>query len=273
MGRAWRVSFAVCVTALWSAAAVAQNGDAWKKGVRFEVFSIRPSAPGPWLNYGLTPDGFVMRLSLFEAIEYAYFPGDPGTWGVRGNMIQNLPDWASGTNMYDINARVAEEDVAAWRDQGEEHELLHSALRAALKERCKMVIHEQPTEVPDYQLVIAKKGLRLKASVPGAELPKGSHLPSGGVRVGERGPARWHYYGATIVDLVDFLSFLSDGRAIHDMTGLTGHYDFTLQLIDEPSPNEMVFNWPVDQLGLELKPGKEVESTLVVDHIERPTPN
>jgi uncharacterized protein (TIGR03435 family) len=227
---------------------------------------------------GAYAGGFVARLNLFQAIEYAYFAGDPGTWGMKGNLIQNLPDWASGMNLYDVSARVPEEDMAEWRNQGNRHELLHSALQAALKERCKMVVHEQPTMVPDYQLVIAKKGLRLKASVPGAALPKGDTLQSGGVRVGERLPnkgARWRYYGATIGDLVDFLSVTSSGRSIHDMTGLTGHYDFTLEMIGETSndPDMTVFNWPVDQLGLVLKPGKEAGFTLAVDHIERPTPN
>jgi len=285
---------AVCVgIALLSAdgSAAAQGGSAAhgdkpgdaakKKDVRFEVFSIRPSAPGAFFSMtGRTPTGFVARINLFQALEYAYLPGDSTTWGrYGGQTIQNLPDWASGMNLYDISAHVPEEDMAAWRNQGNKNELLHSALQAALKERCKMVVHQQPTVVPDYQLVIAKKGLKLKASVPGAALPaKGLPLPSGGVRVGERLPndgTRWRYYGATIGDLVDFLSLVAQGRQVHDMTGLTGRYDFTLELSAEPSNDRdaEVYNWPVDQLGLELKQGKEPGFMLVVDHIERPTPN
>jgi uncharacterized protein (TIGR03435 family) len=75
-------------------------------------------------------------------------------------------------------------------------------------------------------------------------------------------------------DLARTLS-VSSGRAVHDETGLTGRYNFTLQVIDNPSnnPEERMYNLPIDQLGLALKPGKAPGITLVIDHIERPTPN
>jgi uncharacterized protein (TIGR03435 family) len=85
----------------------------------------------------------------------------------------------------------------------------------------------------------------------------------------------WHYYGATIGDLVDFLGITSHLRPIHDETKLTGRYDFTLQMIDDPSndPEDQVRNWPIAQLGLELKPGQYPGFKLVIDHLEKPTGN
>ena len=78
-----------------------------------------------------------------------------------------------------------------------------------------------------------------------------------------------------MADLVEFLTLSSSGRPVHDATGLTGRYDFTVQLIDNASrdPDEKIYNWPVDQLGLVLKPGKALGFALVIDHIEKPTPN
>jgi uncharacterized protein (TIGR03435 family) len=76
-------------------------------------------------------------------------------------------------------------------------------------------------------------------------------------------------------DLVWFLGHVSRVTPIRDRTNLTGRYDFTLQEIDEPSQRESdaVDNYPIDHLGLKLKPGTESRPILVIDHIEKPTAN
>jgi len=202
----------------------------------------------------------------------AYAPGNFSTW--NSTHVLNAPKWLQDGNWYMIDARVSEADREAWRNQ-KNNELLHPALQAMLRERCKLVIHEVPTPIEVYNLVVKKGRSRLTATPPNFVLPKNdAPLKSGGVRIAESG-TRLHYYGATMADLVDFLTLSSAGRPVHDATGLTGHYNFILQRIDEPSrdPEEMVYNWPVDQLGLEVKVGKSSGITLVIDHIEKPTPN
>ena len=150
-------------------------------------------------------------------------------------------------------------------------------MKAVLKERCKLVIHEQPTEIPDYKLVIGKKGPKLQATAPGSALPSGVKLKSGGVMVGDTrdGRTTWRFHGATMEDLALFFTGLTPERPVHDGTGLTGRYDFTLQSIDNPSKDidEQVNNWPIDHLGLGLKPGKSPGIKLVIDHMEKPDPN
>jgi uncharacterized protein (TIGR03435 family) len=272
---------------LWSGYAAAQggnaargqkSGDLTKKEVKFEVVSLRPvkvESEGMH-SYGHTPDGLATSLSLYQMIMFAYSPDDLPTWisGKGVVTLQNAPAWLY--DEYAINARVADEDREAWRNQGRNQELLGSALRDVLKERCKFAMHEVPTEIPDFKLVVAsKKGPKLKATAAGSALPNGGvSLASGGVMVGEREPARWHYYGATMADLANFLTKTA-GRPVRDMTGLTGRYEFTIQVIDNPSydPDEKQDNWPLDSLGLALRPGKGAGITLVIDHIEKPTPN
>ena len=87
----------------------------------------------------------------------------------------------------------------------------------------------------------------------------------------------WNCYGATMGDLARFLGIFSAGRPVRDKTGLTGSYDFTLQPIDdEPARGgdpDIVHHYPVEPLGLTLKPGKEMRSKLVIDHIEKPSAN
>ena len=188
--------------------------------------------------------------------------------------MKNDPNWL-GT-FYDIDARVSQADLKAWQHQTGAHELLRSALRAALRDRCKLAIHEEPGQAEMLELIVAKGGPHLKPSIPGAPLPAGGKLPGGGVAMGEQAHGRtvWHYYSATMGDLVQFLKILSNHRSVQDRTGLTGRYDFTFQQIPEPlRGDDAINNFPIAHLGLKLRLGKESRPILVIDHIERPTAN
>jgi len=281
-------------SALSSTAAVAQKnngnpsakaGNAARapKDVKFEIASITPVKPGTRTEAALTfvptPDGYRSSLTVGQMVMLAYGPSDDQLW--RGIPLVNWPAWiGGGDDWYVVNARVSDADRDAWRNQSSKHELLRTAMQDLLRDRCKLVIHEKPTQVEVFNLIVQKRGTKLKPTPVGFALPKGGGpLTSGGVRVPELLPEhgiRWRYYGATIADLVEFLTATSSGRSVVDETGLTGRYDFTLQLIDHPARNgddEEIYNWPVDQLGLVLKPGKAIGFALVIDHIERPTEN
>ena len=183
-------------------------------------------------------------------------------------------------NRYDINARVSDEDREAWSHQGKEKELLRSALRAALEERCNLALQQQPADLPDFKLLPGQNGPKPKETAPGSTLPESVKqsvkLASGGVMIFDKNDAqlRWVFYGAIMEDVAAFLSN-SAGRSVHDMTGLTGRYDFTLQQIEHPSRElyEMRYNWPVDGLRLDLKSGTYPGFKLIIDHIEKPSPN
>ena len=291
----WCLSLAsLCLMTGASIAAQGSNAAHWNKpgstaamakDFKFEVISIRPLKPG-WSPYdgsshlgdaNPTPDGFVSTLTVWQMVMIAYATVDQSAW--TSVPITGGPQWFYGRppDFYFINARVSNSDLTAWSKQSGNHELLRAAMRDLLKQRLKLVLHEQPAELPDYMLVIGKKGLKMKATAPGSALPKGAPLTTGGVRVGERSGDRttWHFYGATVGEIVDFLGKCSPNRPIHDATGLTGRYDFALQMIEDASrdPDEQVYNWPIAPLGLELKPGKYPGSKLIIDHMEKPTSN
>ena len=253
------------------------DNKAISKEVRFEVFSIRLRADMPSeMRFGPTPNGFASSLSLWQMIMLAYAPERPQTWfsGNGPTHVRNSPKWAG--DWYDIDARVSEDDLEAWQNRSRQPELLRSALRAALQERCKLVIREQPTEAPDYQLVVRKGGPNLKTAVQDGALPKGMALASGGVAVANPDTRYYeHFYRATMDDLVTYLT-VSSNRPIRNMTGLTGRYDFRLPHIEEERSNEYqerVHNFLLGQLGLELKAGKGPGLDLIVEHIEKPAPN
>ena len=251
-----------------------------KKDVKFEVASIRLAGPnaGQWQTFSPTPDGFTSQLSVAQMIMLAYAPY--GTFQMNGLGLTRVslePRWIY--DWYVINARVSDDDREAWRNQGKQQELLKAALRNLLKERFKLVLHEEPTAMDGFQLVVAnKKGPTLKASIPGAVLPTGVGELSGGVMVGkvEGNHHSWSFYASTMEDLARFLMNSTNGP-VGDMTGLPAHYDFTLRSVDlrdySTHGEGMEDNWPLDSLGLTLKRGKVPGLALVIDHIEKPTPN
>jgi uncharacterized protein (TIGR03435 family) len=70
------------------------------------------------------------------------------------------------------------------------------------------------------------------------------------------------------------------GRVVVNKTGLTGNYEFTLNYSAAPvSPNAppddrpTIFTALVEQLGLKLEPEDSPLDVLVIDAIERPTPD
>jgi uncharacterized protein (TIGR03435 family) len=138
------------------------------------------------------------------------------------------------------------------------------------------VIREQPTEVPDYQLIVRKGGPNLKTAIQDSALPKGMTLASGGVAVANPDTRFYeNFYRATMDDLVAYLTVSSD-RPIRNMTGLTGIYDFRLPHVEEERSNingERVHNFLLGHLGLELKVGKGPGLDLIVEYIEKPGPN
>ena len=79
-------------------------------------------------------------------------------------------------------------------------------------------------------------------------------------------------------DLADALSDEA-GRKVIDKTGLTGHADITLKWSDDVAQTQggpdviSIFTAVEEQLGLKLQPSKGPVDTLVVDHVEMPTPD
>jgi uncharacterized protein (TIGR03435 family) len=67
------------------------------------------------------------------------------------------------------------------------------------------------------------------------------------------------------------------GRVVIDRTGLTGAYDFKLEWAPDPANNAdarpSLFTALQEQLGLKLQPSTAPLAVVVIDRIERPTPD
>jgi uncharacterized protein (TIGR03435 family) len=264
-------------------------------GISFDVVSIKPNNnPYPKGAYGVTmpPDGDSINIDFYtsaDIVKWAYHLVNP--W--RDGQYEGAPKWFS-TDRYDIRAKVADSDVAAWHKL--DKEARRYVMRKVLAERFHFACHIAVVEnQPVYNLVVAKDGLKIKEAKPGEVSPYHFHAPGdpstpyAGSGVTTR-PAPGGYITVFQQFLMSSLSqsFLTDevGRQVIDKTGLTGVYNFSLDFASqrfttvgpvnsddsayEPS-GPSIFTALEKQLGLKLEPARGPVSHFIVDHIEKPT--
>jgi uncharacterized protein (TIGR03435 family) len=252
----------------------------------FEVASIKRNTSGDLGNSMRSlPDGTeVMVNSPIRSFLGAAFPSESGQY-------IGLPDWAQ-TERYDITVKPP-----AGTARGQTQQMW----RALFAERMKLVAHDETSEQPIYNLVLARSDGQLgpklkpsshdciaesKAARERKEPPKplttdADFLDSCGLRFGAG-----HLIGGgmTLQMLSLQLRGLS-GRVVQDRTGLTGFYtiDFTFAMpsqnpgapgaATDPDAGPSVFTALQEQLGLKLESDKMPLQHVVIDHIERPTEN
>ncbi len=274
----------------------------------FEVASIRASRPGgqPYSNFPLGPgDVYSPNGGLFSTMNqplvvYIFF-----AFKLNGNqgqyVLRQLPDWVS-TEAFDIQARAK---GTPGKDE------MRQMLRALLSDRFKLAFHWENREVPVLAMVLSKPGKRgpqLEPHPAGSPCPTSASpeaaiakLPpstiAGGLPALCNGifpmppsvPGRLHFAGrnVTLAFIADTFSPGTDlGRPMVDQTGLKGTFDFSLEWKQErhgpaapgadilPEPTDITFEQALqEQLGISLKSRKGTVSVLVIDHVERPSPN
>jgi uncharacterized protein (TIGR03435 family) len=265
----WAALVVPAMTAQKSGAAHASD----KKAPVFDVVSIRPSKPGGAPGGGVTQNGYVMRnLSLWSTVMAAYIPHS--LWS--NDRLLGAPPWMLNEE-YDVVAKVDEATADAWKNltSAQREEKARPMLQALLADRCKLVLHHTVPEAPVFVLVVGKHGPKFTETKPGQPLPSNAvHLPDGGAFVPGAGDLK--FFGTSMASLAAFLS-RSSPRPIQDKTGLPGSYDFVLRRHDQgyvsasdPDPSTP---FAMEGLGLTLKSAKAPTDTLVIDHIERPSPN
>ena len=175
------------------------------------------------------------------------------------------PDWDRHAN-YNITAKVAPSDVARFRNLNRIQ--WGVMLQAVLADRFRLKVHYKTKVRPVYMLVVAKGGPKLDS---GEDEP-----PMMAMR--KRGQMKCQ--NCQIDAMPMFLSQLV-GSTVLDNTGLTGHYDFTLHWVPE-MPSETapagdsgpsIFTALREQLGLKLEYRKAPVDVLVIDRLEKLSPN
>lgn len=199
-------------------------------------------------------------------------------FGVRAYQVIG-PAWISDEK-FDIEAKI-----------GPPYSQSKQMLQSLLLDRFQLRVTRTTRELPVFELVIAKSGLKMQpsndTSLWGGDYPNGA--PAGqAVTWGspkEMGPGRLL---GDAIPMTMFVTLLSDrvGRTVINKTGLTGRYEIDLTWLPdsvqlnfedpaETKPAESTPTLPtaLRQLGLRLEPAKGPVEVLIIDHIERPGEN
>jgi uncharacterized protein (TIGR03435 family) len=258
------------------------------KPLAFDVVSIRPAKSNGGFFWTTTPDGYsVPGQPLYYTLMIAYFPQGMAYWSK--DRLSGAPPWIS--DPYDIDAKVSPADLAEWQKQSplalDKKVMLRQMLQTMIADRCHLVAHMVTgAPISGYSLEPGKRAPRLTESKPDAALPAGMKLLGGGVMAPSQRGEKLHmtFYSATMADFTQILSMRSGGHPVQDHTGLSGHYDFTLNWIEDPdhpdregvsTPDDPdpLSHWDAESLGFRLTPTKIPAYTLVIDHIEKPSEN
>jgi uncharacterized protein (TIGR03435 family) len=280
---------------------IAQTPATAEANPTFEVASVRPNTSGDNRMSSKTLPG-----GRFEAINIPPRLLIINSYTLQPQQLVGAPDWIS-SERFDIVAKAdGELGPPVSRDGPSRLQLM---IRALLEERFKLEVHREPKELPIYALVFAREDRKLgpglkpssidcaalaaarrKGSAP-AKPPKPGERPQCGARVGFGELAAG---GQPLLELISLLS-ANVGRSVVDRTGLTGTYDIYLKWTPDrilqraagTAPSEPVLvngvaidpNGPSiftalqEQLGLKLEATRGPVEVLVIDRIERPTPD
>jgi uncharacterized protein (TIGR03435 family) len=156
-------------------------------------------------------------------------------------------------------------------------------LQTLIVERFHATLHHSSKEFSGYELVVAKRGPKLRASTEDANPPP-ARVPA---TVTDKGLIRLTFNRSSLSDLANMLgSFplaeLAGDRVtsamVVDHTGLTGKYDFTLEFAGSLGPGGAnppdtngpgLFDALETQLGLRLEEKKVGQDVLVIDSINK----
>jgi uncharacterized protein (TIGR03435 family) len=235
---------------------------------RFEAASIRerdPRTPLGVAGLQVLPGGLVARCASLKALLfYAYRL-------TLSSPVTGLPNWAdtacsadSGTNTFELQATMPPDTTSV---QARE------MMQTLLAERFKLASHWETKPLPVYALVISRGGFKLKLSDPGTDPPR----TPGSIGCPKTDPAcRILPLGSSSISALTPFLASSLGRPVIDRTGLTGTYYMNLMWAGDNSPDSPLPSLPTalqEQFGLELKADTGPVEVLVIDHVEKPTPN
>lgn len=216
----------------------------------FEVASIRANPNEYGVAFQISgPNVIISAPPLLGLISMAY--------NMEINQIAGGTDWMLDER-FAIRAK-APGDTAPTR------ELAGLMLQSLLADRFQLKMHREKRDLPVYFLVVAKDGLKLKPSAPGAE---SSFQLGSGVMTQIAGTKQ------TMEQLAHGLTGAGVGRPVIDRTGIAGTYDFKLRWTPDLSASDKPSIFAVlQEAGLKLESGKSPTDVLVIDHAERPSDN
>lgn len=264
----------------------------------FEVASVKPNkSDEPGGSMRRQPGGRLnaVNMPLRALISFAY-QTSPFT-------LVGGPGWIA-RERFDIVAKLDGDPPPIPPGSGPDHMML--AMRTLLADRFSVKLHRERRDLDVYALVMSKAGgdpgrglkrstqdcspeavraMMARGGPPppppaaaGVMLPCGARMMPGRVQLG----------GLSLATLLGPLGGLV-GRVVVDRTGLTGTWDFELTFapdagrgaqvpppVNLPAPDPdapSIFAALQEQLGLKLEAAKAPVEVVVIDSVDRPTPD
>jgi uncharacterized protein (TIGR03435 family) len=259
---------------------------------QWDVSTVKPSSPderGSMIQF--TDDGVkITNVPLFTIVREGFTLHDDRIFGTSGQ--KNMGN-------VDIEAKVAPQDVPKLKSLSFDQR--RAMFITLLEERCGLKYHHETRELPEYDLVVARGGVKMMPSKPDVDQEDAPPRPSQAAgqppkqgnhsMMGRRG-----HLESTGTDVEVLARVLSDqlGRTVVDKTGLKGNYDFKLDWTPDdagsavpkngssaPGDNAAapgaggpsLFTALEEQLGLKLEATKGPVDVVVIDQLQQPTAN
>lgn len=237
----------------------------------FDVATIKPSQPGArGKGIGFNGHEFLARhFDMYDLIAFAY--------GLHTKQIIGAQDWFD-KDLFDITGTPDAAGVPNMRQ-------MESMVQKLLSDRFALKFHHEQRELPVYIITVAAGGPKLTKTKMGPNDPQPFFFRSfGDLTVGNM----------TIKDFATWMQASVMDRPVVDHTGLTDRYDFHLKWTPDesqfmqwratnPNPPQPVGDNPdappslytvmQEQLGLKMEAGKAMDDVIVIDHVEKPSPN
>jgi bla regulator protein blaR1 len=256
----------------------------------FEVASIKPNKGDGGTESGVQPGGrlTMTNVTLRLLIRSAY--------QVQDEQIVDAPSWISSEH-FDVIAK-APSDVPPPTPGNPGP--IGTMMRSLLAERFKLAVHRETRESPAYALELARRdgklGPQLQRSTTDCAAIAAARGRSGGApqSANERPLCGFRAAGGQMLaggqpmsQLTTILSQIVQ-RVVLDKTGLSGKFDFELKWTPDRMPQSQaggasvpasdpdspsIFTALREELGLKLESVKNAVEVLVIDHVERPSPD
>jgi uncharacterized protein (TIGR03435 family) len=256
----------VCGAAVLSAQIPAQQSD----GPRFEVASVKPAAAGSRNTYRPEPTRFRGNFTVVGAVAFAY--------RLEQSRIVDVPQWVNDES-YEINA------TTALRKPGD----IQSMMRHLLEERFALKVHRERRPMPVYVLLIARSDGQLGPRLQRVERDCSRSASNASRCSASYGVGNYRSRGGQWATFVASLDTGITGRPVVDKTGLSGQVDITLEwnpdiarvpggvsngpVLAEPESPLVLLTALREQLGLKLESDTAAMDVLVIDSVNRPTPD
>jgi len=250
-----------------------QGGQPFDQKPAFEVASVKPSTSRDTAMRIIWPRGrfSAVNVTMHQFIENAY--------KIEPFRIDGGPGWIAA-DRFNIDATIPADAVvvqARWMPDA-----IRLMMQRLLADRFRFVTHLEQKQQTIYALVMARPngplgpGVRQShadcAALFAAARQGGPPPPSSLCGV-QRAPGRLVATGYLMAQLADILAS-SIQQVVVDHTELRGLYDIDLTwAADQTDSGPSLFTALQEQLGLKLQPTKAAVDVLVIDHVEKPSPD